>query len=122
MKTHAHDLHKAPGHGWKHYFFEFFMLFLAVSCGLLAENIRERQVEKNREFEYIISLSADLNDDVHNLDSTIAFEQTGIKQLDTLLNLLDDPVLAKQNGDKVYFVARQGPREYPFPFNSRTLD
>ena len=22
METHAHHLHKAPGHGWKHYFFE----------------------------------------------------------------------------------------------------
>ena len=23
MEVHAHDLHKAPGHGWKHYAFEF---------------------------------------------------------------------------------------------------
>jgi hypothetical protein len=30
METHAHDLHKAPAHGWKHYFFEFLMLFLAL--------------------------------------------------------------------------------------------
>jgi hypothetical protein len=52
----------------------------------------------------------------------MAFEQTGIKQLDTLIDLLDDPKLTKQNGDEVYYVARQGPREYPFPVNSRTLD
>ena len=38
METHAQELHKAPGRGWKHYFFEFFMLFLAVFCGFLAEN------------------------------------------------------------------------------------
>ena len=37
METHAHDLHKVPGHGWKHYFWEFLMLFLAVFCGFLAE-------------------------------------------------------------------------------------
>jgi len=48
METHAHDLHKAPGHGWKHYFFEFFMLFLAVFCGFLAENWREHRAEKER--------------------------------------------------------------------------
>jgi hypothetical protein len=48
METHAHDLHKAPGHGWKHYLFEFFMLFLAVFCGFLAENWREHLAEKQR--------------------------------------------------------------------------
>jgi hypothetical protein len=48
METHAHDLHKAPGHGWKHYLFEFFMLFLAVFCGFLAENWREHLAEKER--------------------------------------------------------------------------
>ncbi|HEY4874217.1 MAG TPA: hypothetical protein VIH86_01465 [Puia sp.] len=30
MEVHSQELHKAPGHGWKHYLFEFFMLFLAV--------------------------------------------------------------------------------------------
>lgn len=29
METQANDLHNLPGKGWKHYFFEFFMLFLA---------------------------------------------------------------------------------------------
>src|SRR5450631_4486973 len=48
METHAHDLHKVPGHGWKHYLFEFFMLFFAVFCGFLAENWRERLAEKER--------------------------------------------------------------------------
>jgi len=38
METHAHHLHKAPGKKWTHYLFEFFMLFLAVFCGFLAEN------------------------------------------------------------------------------------
>jgi len=37
METHANHLHKAPGHGLKHYFFEFFMLFLAVSLGFFLE-------------------------------------------------------------------------------------
>ena len=46
METHAHHLHKSPGHGWKHYLFEFLMLFLAVFAGFLAENKREHIVEK----------------------------------------------------------------------------
>jgi hypothetical protein len=124
MEVHHHPIPPKAGEKkrFKEYLLEFFMLFLAVFLGFLAENIRERQLENHREREFVKSLTEDLNDDVHNLDSMIAFEQTGLKQLDTLINLLDDPALAKQNGDEIYYVARQGPREYPFPVDSRTLD
>ncbi|MES1219197.1 MAG: hypothetical protein ABUT20_27070 [Bacteroidota bacterium] len=63
MEVHAHDLHKAPGHGVKHYLFEFLMLFLAVFCGFLAENLREHMVEQRREKEYARHLLADLRAD-----------------------------------------------------------
>jgi hypothetical protein len=98
------------------------MIFLAVTMGFIAENIREHITEKNRENEYIKSLTTDLNDDIRNFDSIIVYEKTGTQQLDTLIRLLNHPVLAKQNGDEIYFVARQGPREFPFPITSRTLD
>jgi hypothetical protein len=120
MEVHHHP--KVEKKHFKEYFLEFLMIFLAVTLGFFAENFREHQVEKNRELEYIKSLTEDLNDDVHNLDSMMVFEQTGIKQLDTLIDLLNVPALAKQNGDEIYYIARQGPREYPFPVNSRTLD
>ena len=51
METHAHHLHKAPGKNFWHYFFEFFMLFLAVFCGFLVENYREHKVENERATE-----------------------------------------------------------------------
>jgi hypothetical protein len=63
MEVHAHDLHKAPGHGLKHYLFEFLMLFLAVFCGFLAENKREHMIEHQREREYSKHLLADLRAD-----------------------------------------------------------
>src|SRR5436190_20694863 len=63
METHAHHLHKAPGHGWKHYIFEFIMLFFAVFCGFLAENFREQQVDKKRATEYVNSFYNDLKTD-----------------------------------------------------------
>jgi hypothetical protein len=121
MELH-HPHHVTHKKKWNEYIVEFFMLFLAVFLGFVAENLREHRVEITRELEYIKSLTADLDDDIHNLDSMIVFEQTGIKQLDTLIGLLDDTALAEQNGDEIYYVARQGPREYPFPLNSRTLD
>src|SRR5579862_3670496 len=63
METHAQELHKAPGHGWRHYLFEFFMLFLAVFCGFMAENEREHLVENQKEKEYVNSMMEDLKKD-----------------------------------------------------------
>ena len=37
MEVHSHT--HSPRKKWTHYFWEFLMLFLAVFCGFLAENI-----------------------------------------------------------------------------------
>ncbi len=122
MEVHKHPHEVMHKKRWGEYLLEFFMLFLAVFLGFVAENIRENLVEHRREKKFVKSLIADLSDDVHHLDGMIANEQTGLKQLDTLIALLEDPALAKQKGDEIYYIARQGPREFPFPVNSRTLD
>jgi len=122
MEVHHHT---HPAHGkktWKEYFWEFLMLFLAVFCGFLAEYQLEHKIEKDRELQFIRSLATDLEDDVKSLDAMIGQEHDGIKSLDTLINLLNDPLLAKQHGDDLYYVARIGPRSIPFANNSRTFD
>ena len=63
METHAHHLHKTPGKNFWHYFFEFFMLFLAVFCGFLAENLREHRIEKDRAIELAKSFYDELKND-----------------------------------------------------------
>ncbi len=63
METHANHLHKAPSQGWKHYFYEFLMLFLAVFCGFLVENYREERVEMHRAAELAKSFYAELKND-----------------------------------------------------------
>jgi hypothetical protein len=98
------------------------MLFLAVFCGFLAEYQLEHKIEIDRELQFIKSLNADLQDDVNNLEIMIEIERQGITQLDTLINFLNSPELAKQNGDQLYYVARVGPRAPPFAINSRTFD
>ena len=47
------------------------MLFLAVFCGFLAENFREHQVERQREKQYMVSLSEDLETDTAELKKAI---------------------------------------------------
>jgi hypothetical protein len=84
MEVHAHS-HTARKK-WTHYLWEFIMLFLAVFCGFLAENKREKIVERHREKDYIISMIEDLQTDTANLslvitgfDSTIRGFNEGIK-------------------------------------------
>src|SRR6201989_1197714 len=67
MEVHHHpDLHHKPKK-WKEYFLEFLMLFLAVTMGFFAENIRENYVEHKRAREYASLLIEDLATD------TVAF-------------------------------------------------
>ena len=72
METHAHHLHKAPGSGWKHYFFEFFMLFLAVFCGFLVENWREHRVEQERAKELALNLYKEIISDSISVQQRIS--------------------------------------------------
>ena len=61
MEVHHHS---HPGKKkWSEYFWEFLMLFLAVFCGFMAENLREHKVEKQRGRQYILSFYQDLKTD-----------------------------------------------------------
>ena len=88
METHAEHLHKAPGHGWKHYFFEFFMLFLAVSLGFFVENQREHFIEKKRANQFLQSMLVDVRTNMKNLDSLMAQDHIIIANHDSLVNWL----------------------------------
>jgi hypothetical protein len=88
METHAHHLHTAPGNGWKHYLFEFLMLFLAVSLGFFVENLREHSVESDRAKQFLQSMLVDVQTNIKNLDSLIQQDQVIIANHDSLVNWL----------------------------------
>lgn len=91
METHAHDLHKAPGQGWKHYFFEFLMLFLAVFAGFLAENQREHYVEHQREKKFARRLLSDLQEDSIFFDNRIQLLQKRQQAHKRFLEIMTSP-------------------------------
>ncbi len=71
MEVHHHpDLHHKPK-PWKEYFLEFIMIFLAVTLGFFAENIREHFVEKKKEIETIATFKNELQKDTAILNSLI---------------------------------------------------
>ena len=120
MEVHAHA--HTPRKKWTHYFWEFLMLFLAVFCGFLAEYQLEHKIEKDREKQFIVSMIADLGDDIKHLGQIIDQEQRGRDLLDTLISLLNVPAKAREKGNDLYYIARVGPRHVPFSNNSRTFD
>jgi len=105
METHAQELHNAPGHGWKHYLFEFFMLFLAVFCGFLAENWREHIVDQEREQQYIKSFYEDLTADENDQQRTINNLDHEVKIADSLFALLNN-INITQPANQVYMQLR----------------
>jgi hypothetical protein len=63
MEVHKHPSHITHKKKWGEYLLEFFMLFLAVFLGFVAENMRESNVEHTREKEYAVELYKELHAD-----------------------------------------------------------
>ena len=105
MEVHHHthaDSHRSKKN-WTHYFWEFLMLFLAVFCGFLAENVREHYIEHKRAKEFATLLSDDLNYDVAELNRAIRVLNKIIIASDSIAPLLNSPDIKKVPGGKLYF-------------------
>ncbi len=80
-----------PEKKFRHYLFDFFMLFLAVFGGFVAENFREKQTEKQKENQYIRSLVQDCKYDTARFDKLINSLNKKIPYYDSVLTFLDNP-------------------------------
>jgi hypothetical protein len=96
MEVHHHTA--SPGKKWTHYLWEFLMLFLAVFCGFLAENFREKQVENHREKQFIRSLYNDIKGDTANLSRIIANRTAREADLDSTFELLNGSATKEHTG------------------------
>ncbi len=102
---HAHTARKK----WTHYFWEFFMLFLAITLGFFVENQREHNIEGQREKKYMQNLLHDLARDTVNYNLSIALRLKRESQAHQLITMLYSPDRNKHLADLYYF-ARQMPR------------
>ena len=68
-----------------HYFWEFFMLFLAVIAGFLVENQREHYIEHKRAKVLASSFYNDFKNDITSLQSIIQHTQTRINHIDSFI-------------------------------------
>ena len=118
VHKHPHDLtHKKR---WAEYLLEFFMIFLAVTLGFLAENQRERVIEHKKEKEFISSLCKDLISDTIQLNDALFDRKRTIKNIDSLLYYLNMPDPDKY-GKFIYHYARPISNGFYFISNDRTI-
>lgn len=101
MEVHHHSHHPKK---WKEYITEFLMLFLAVTLGFFAENLREHYVEKEREEKFIQIVHEDLLNDINSLNRIDSLYNIRIAKEDSLISILSNPDL--KNTNDLYYLAR----------------
>jgi|SRR5690242_7779854 len=120
MEVHHHP--HVEKKGFKEYFFEFVMIFLAVTLGFIAENIRGHLSDKRIEREYIISFVQDLKQDTANFNQVIPLEESNVKGVDTLLNcLLDTPYTDSSLRFIYYLKEKYADWILSMPYTTRTI-
>jgi hypothetical protein len=121
MEVHAHT--HTPRKKWTHYFWEFLMLFLAVTLGFFVENQREHFIEKKREKEYIRSMIDDLGLDTAGFTSDNSTRKMAVEMFDSAILLLNKKNRTEFEEQRLYYTARMGLRLSPFPkLNDRTYE
>lgn len=94
MEVHHHSGGHHEEKHFKDYFLEFLMIFLAVTMGFLAENVREYISDQNHVEELAGQLKEDLMNDTTNIQKLISNELIQIARTDSLYAILIQP--AKQ--------------------------
>jgi hypothetical protein len=90
MEVHKHPHHVMHKKKWSEYVLEFFMIFLAVTMGFFAENIREKISEHKHEKQYVKLLLEDLMADTAVYRRTKQLIGRSQKDFDSLFRLLTD--------------------------------
>ena len=106
MEVHHHPHLEHKEKPWKEYLLEGLMIFLAVSMGFIAENIREHLSEENKKKELVEMVALDFERDINQLDYHKQLAVDKIKRCDTLIMLLDSNN-SKVDQDKYYRLLTQ---------------
>src|SRR5688572_14131824 len=119
MEVHHHS-HSARKK-WTHYFWEFLMLFLAVTLGFIVENIREHYVEKHRVKQYAYSLVNELERDTQMINVVMFRIRRNIRMTDSLAAYLRGrSINSTRNID--LFILSSIDRYPPYTWSRSTID
>lgn len=119
MEVHAHS--HTPRKKWTHYFWEFIMLFLAVFCGFLAENVREHRVEHLRAKEYAKALLVDFTNDTIEINDVVREYQIIFTCFDSINNIIHKGISNNNVPGRFYYYCTIGTFSPAVVWNNATL-
>ena len=117
MEVHHHP--QVEKKSFKEYVLEGLMIFLAVTMGFIAENIRENLSDNSKEKEYVVNIIRDLKLDTANLNVWLPAMQTNVAGFDSLITLLQLSDTTK--GNELYYFTRLATRTRLFESNDNTI-
>jgi hypothetical protein len=122
MEVHHHSHGHTHGKKtWKHYFWEFLMLFLAVFCGFLAEYYLEHRIEKERGKQFIESFYNDLKTDTARISYHAAFDEEKIRMINDLDHCYDALLHNANDASCMLELIKYSSVNRPFVRTERTL-
>ena len=105
---------------FKEYFLEFVMIFLAVTMGFFAENIRENISDRGTEHADLNSLVKNLTEDSVNIESALQSYQANEMEIDSLMELIKTGEY-KTNQQALYRMAYETRGSRVFPYSNTTF-
>jgi len=121
MEVHKHPHHVTHKKKWGEYLLEFFMIFLAVFLGFVAENKREHMVEEDRAKQYAKSLISDLRNDTVMVNDHIQQITRNMNRIDSLCGYVYDKSLNQINNFDLIYKSSIGSYN-PYTWNRATLE
>ena len=121
METHPPHVHHTSGKKVSHYFYEFLMLFLAVTLGFFVENQREHFVEHTRAHEYAISLLEDLQKDTIEILDVMREDKIILACFDSITLIVHSGFKNNNVSGSFYYFCNTGTSSPSVLWNDATL-
>ena len=102
-------------------FWEFLMLFIAITLGFFVENYREGLADREKESEIIKSFINDLNTDIKELEVAINRREIREIRVDSVIYIFNNG-LENKYGKDLYYYARYLSRPFVFWANNTTVE
>ena len=119
MEVHHHP--HVEKKNFKEYFLEFLMIFLAVTLGFFAENVREHFDDGEREEAYAQTLYEDLKADTTLLNAAISEKNFVIPKIDTFRMLVHTKAIDELPAGTWTYFGRFGTRKLNVSLQDATL-
>jgi hypothetical protein len=121
MESH-HSHHITHKKKWSEYLLEFFMLFLAIFLGFVAENWRENITEHGREKQYMQSLVSDLSLDTAMFNQGFPRREGRIKAIDSVFDYFKKNPAATSISGTLFRTLRRTTYDYGYHRNNITIN